>query len=377
MSCPTRPDAGDPEVARRLVGYTWELSLDQLSADGLPRARTLLRLLALFNDAPIPRSVITPGLLIAVTAEPISTEAVDRTLTGLHRYGLIDVPDATRTHDVRTVTMHRLVREANAELLARSTDVAPWHEAVSRQLIRQVNGTAATGQAGWSTAHLLAPHLPLLTGLGSSQASAFIPARDAVNTLADQLKNAGDYASERRLREVCSTATEDHLGSEHPETLQCRDDLANALHSLGHYRQAVEVHETNLADRQRILDPEHPDTLHSQHNLASALQVLGQYQRAAHLFQRIVARRSLILGLNHPDTLRSRSGLAIALRSLGRYQRAAELDEQTLADRQRILGPDHPETLRSRSNLIAVLHVLGEFERADEVFKQGKSTQPE
>ncbi|HEU0089539.1 MAG TPA: hypothetical protein VFQ77_18165 [Pseudonocardiaceae bacterium] len=34
---PDRPDVSDPEVARQAVGYTWERSLDQPSADGLPR----------------------------------------------------------------------------------------------------------------------------------------------------------------------------------------------------------------------------------------------------------------------------------------------------------------------------------------------------
>ncbi|MGH3915084.1 MAG: AAA family ATPase [Pseudonocardiaceae bacterium] len=150
--------------------------------------------------SPIPRCVITPSLLTAVTAEPVSEEVVDRTLTGLHRYGLIDVPDTTRTHGVRTVTMHRLVRETNVELLARSTEVALWRDAVSQQLIRQVNDTASTGQAGWSTARLLAPHLPLLTGLGNATISAFIPARDL-------------------------TATENHCGPDHPETVRSRYNL--------------------------------------------------------------------------------------------------------------------------------------------------------
>ncbi|MGI5375382.1 AAA family ATPase [Streptomyces sp. CA-251387] len=77
------PNATDPEVARRVVRHTWELSLDQLSAEGHPLARPLLRLLALCADAPIPLSLITPALLAAATGEAVTQGSLDSALGGL------------------------------------------------------------------------------------------------------------------------------------------------------------------------------------------------------------------------------------------------------------------------------------------------------
>lgn len=97
---PASPDASDPEIARRLVGYTWELSLDQLAAEGLPLARPLLRLAALLAEAPFPRSLLTSELLAQVTGRDVRTAALDGALAGLGRYGLLEVPALPRTRQV-------------------------------------------------------------------------------------------------------------------------------------------------------------------------------------------------------------------------------------------------------------------------------------
>jgi len=51
-----QPDVSDPAVVRELVGYTWEVSLDQLAADGNRLARPVLQALSLLGDAPVGRA---------------------------------------------------------------------------------------------------------------------------------------------------------------------------------------------------------------------------------------------------------------------------------------------------------------------------------
>ncbi|MFE7792702.1 tetratricopeptide repeat protein [Streptomyces sp. NPDC057460] len=61
-----------------------------------------------------------------------------------------------------------------------------------------------------------------------------------------------------------------HLGTDHPDTLNSRNNQANVLGDLGEYRQAVDLYRQNLADTERILGTDHPDTLTSRNNLALA-----------------------------------------------------------------------------------------------------------
>ncbi len=131
---PAQPDLTNQETARNLVGHTWELSLDQLDANEFGVARPLLRLLALFAEAPIPRSLLTAQLVGQVLGADVSTAALDGALAGLRRYGLLDTPDLTRTRQIATLALHPLVRETSILLLERTADPQPWREALSSWL---------------------------------------------------------------------------------------------------------------------------------------------------------------------------------------------------------------------------------------------------
>ena len=265
------PRADDPEVARRVVRHTWDLSLDQLHADGYVLARPVLRLLALLEAAPVPRCVLTPELLAEVTEQEATATGVDLALAGLHQYGLITVP-ATRASDgnhaiqaVGRLVLHPLIREVMA-LPQAGTDTTAWLAALDAQLARTVEETAQAGRAGWPTARLLAPHLPPLL----HRAANFTVARDTLHTLATVLVDAGAGPERLHLHQHLLEATSRQLGSDHPETLDSRNDLAGALSAVGRYEEAVALHRRNLADRERVLGLDHPDTLTSRNNLAQA-----------------------------------------------------------------------------------------------------------
>jgi tetratricopeptide (TPR) repeat protein len=367
---PARPDATKQEIARSLVGHTWELSLDQLDAEGLGVARPLLRMLALFAEAPIPRPLVTAQLLAQVTGQTVSAATLNAAASGLRRYGLLDTPDLARTHQIATLVLHRLVRETSILLLEQHTDSTPWREAISSWLIEQVNQIVTTGRSGWNTARLLAPHLLQLTGLDSEDLDVFRPAREAVNSLAKQLRQAGAYATTLGLYQRCLHAEELVLGTEHPDTLSSRNNLATALGGLGQYQRAAQLHEQTITIRARILGAEHPDTLTSRDNLAAALGGLCEYQQAAQLHEQTLIIREQVLGAEHPDTLNSRNNLANALYGLGQYQQAAQLHEQTLIIREQVLGAKHPDTLNSRNNFANSIGDMGEYQRAAQLHEQ-------
>ena len=157
---------------------------------------------------------------------------------------------------------------------------------------------------------------------------------------------------------------EDVLGTDHPDTLMVRNNLAFAYRSVGRFDEAIELYERVLADRVRVLGPDHPKTLTTCNNLAVAYHSAGRFDEAIELYERVLADQERVLGPDHPDTLITRNNLAGAYHSAGRFDEAIELFEWVLADRVRVLGPDHPDTLATRNNLAFAYHSAGHFDEA-------------
>ncbi|MCP3879631.1 MAG: ATP-binding protein, partial [Sulfitobacter sp.] len=129
---------------------------------------------------------------------------------------------------------------------------------------------------------------------------------------------------------------------------------ASGLANLGLWRSLAwdfDAAVADLTDLERRLGSDHPNTLTSRNNLAYAYESAGRVNDAITLHEQVLADRERILGSDHPDTLSSRNNLANAYESAGRVNDAITLHEQVLADRERILGSDHPNTLASRNNL--------------------------
>jgi NB-ARC domain len=112
---PDRPDVEDPQVHRLLIGYTWELSLNQLASESLRLARPLMRLLALCADAPIPQQFVATSLLQDLVGGEVSQAAVTGALSGLCRFGLVE--EGFVVDGVCAIEIHPVVRESMAALL--------------------------------------------------------------------------------------------------------------------------------------------------------------------------------------------------------------------------------------------------------------------
>ena len=120
-------------------------------------------------------------------------------------------------------------------------------------------------------------------------------------------------------RSVCD-ACEQILGSNHPDTLTSRNDLARAYREAGDLDRAIPLLEDTLEARKRVLGDDHADTLITRSNLAFAYQQAGNLDRAIPLFEEVVAARERMLPSRHADTLTARNSLGIA------YREARDLD---------------------------------------------------
>ena len=102
-------DAGQPVAAlgqpseqmtqvevRTLINRTWELTLDRLDARQLPEARQVLRLLAVFADAPVPYELLlSPTVLADSLVFPGITGArLWQAMTALDDFGLLELSAA-------------------------------------------------------------------------------------------------------------------------------------------------------------------------------------------------------------------------------------------------------------------------------------------
>ena len=184
------------------------------------------------------------------------------------------------------------------------------------------------------------------------------------------LRATADLSRAIELGTSSLAACERILGSDHPNTLGSRNNLAYAYQAAGDLTRAIDLYEQTLADCERILGPDHPDTLSSRNNLALAYKSVGDLAHAIPLYEQTLTDRERILGPDHPNTLTSRNNLAYAYTTAGDLTRAIALYEQTLTDRQRILGPDHPDTLTSRDNLAGAYAAAGDLTRAIALYEQ-------
>ncbi|MFE0462494.1 FxSxx-COOH system tetratricopeptide repeat protein [Kitasatospora sp. NPDC058965] len=362
--------SGDAAAGRSLVRRTWELSLDQLAADGVPLARPVLRLLSLLALSPVPVSLLTPDLVAEAVGEPAGEVELEAALNGLHTYGLVDTP--TRQDGQRVlgqVTLHPLVREITAHAhTVEAVDPDRYRRALGTRLTRAAREVTGAGTAGWDGARLLAPHLLGAAELAVNERNAELA--DAVDRLSRFLDEAGDYSSALQLSQAAAPINDRALGPHHPATLRGRSTLADVLDRLGRYREAADLHRQVLAAREQVLGADDPATVRSRNDLANALDHLGHHQEAADLHQAVLTVRERALGPEHCDTVRSRSDLANALDHLRRHQEAADLHREVLAVRERVLGPDHPDTLHSRNNLGLALGYLGRHQEAADLHRQ-------
>ncbi|MEU6092778.1 FxSxx-COOH system tetratricopeptide repeat protein [Streptomyces sp. NPDC047085] len=366
----TQLRASDPAVGRTLVRHTWELSLDQLAADGNPLARPVLRLLSLLAPAPIPVSLLTPELVTEATGQQTGEIEVEAALNGLHTYGLVDTPTRQDGRPVLgQVVLHPLVREITAHThTTETTDHSRYQQALASRLTRAAQYVVTSESAGWETARLLAPHLLGAATHTANQHNRLLA--EALDHISQSLKKAGDYGSALQLQQAAHTITVGSLAPDHPETLTSRNNLAEALDLFGRHQEAADLHQHVLTARERVLGTDHPDTLLSRSNLANALDHLGRHQEAADHHRQILTARERVLGADHLDTLHSRNNLGLALGYLGHHQEATDLHRQALSGYERVLGADHPHALNSRNNLALALDDLGRHGEAADLHRQ-------
>jgi Tetratricopeptide repeat len=364
--------------ARGLIGWTWELTLDLLQARQMPEARTVLRLLASFADAPVPHELLLdPGML--------SVSALLPGLTGSRLWEVLQVLDGSGLVDldasgdgvgaIAIARLHPLVRDTSLPPAVQR----PVFLALAARLLRHAAAAAEeTGEPEdprtWRVWQHLAPHcIAVFAGLTAEpdcpNDAAEAAAYAAQTALRYQAKEGFRAESEAVLHDVLAVRLR-LLGPDHSDTLLTRQFIAWVLTMHhGKHAQAEAEYRDVLAIRLRQLGPDHPDTLTSRHCVAFVVAAQGDHAGAEAEFRAVLAAGQRVLGPDHPDMLITRHCIATEMAARDDHAGAEAVFRDVLAARERVLGPDHPDALANRHCIATEIGAQGDHARAEAEYR--------
>ncbi|MGW1927612.1 tetratricopeptide repeat protein, partial [Streptomyces massasporeus] len=174
--------------SRQLLSRTWQLSLDALSAQGLPEATALLRLLACWAGDPLPLTLLS-GADLGAELHP---SRVEPALRGLLDHSLTELVPGR----VRCLRVHGILLDSVAR--ATPDDQCDRLAATATRLLRAVLPEVPQRGVQDPAVTLLAPHVTahLRRAVGRSAAPDVLEgAADCVLRLVVAVHRSGDYAS--------------------------------------------------------------------------------------------------------------------------------------------------------------------------------------
>jgi tetratricopeptide (TPR) repeat protein/transcriptional regulator with XRE-family HTH domain len=389
------------------VGTTFSLSFERVE-QAQPTAADLLRLCAFLDPDAIPEEMVAGGMPeLDFLLQPV---ALDEVLAALRQFSLL-----RRHPETRTFTIHRLVQavlkermdepeqrhwaECTVQAVNRvfpNGDDATWplcqrylshaeacvalidqwgmrSEAAGRLLLQ--TGTYLWNRAQYSQAEtLLRKALDIRTQL---LGSVHPDTAECLNNLAMLYWNQGRYAEAEPLFLRALTIWEQQLGAEHRYISICLNNLALLYFEQGRYSKAEPLYRRALAIREQQSGPEHPDTAHSLNGLGLLYLDQGRYAEAEPLFQRALTIREQQLGAEHRFTAESLYNLARTYRNQRKYRKAEALFLRALAIRAEKLGPEHPATAQILNNLGLVYVEQGRYKEAEPILRRALAVREE
>ncbi|MFJ7988289.1 tetratricopeptide repeat protein [Streptomyces sp. NPDC096351] len=392
--------------SRHLLSRTWQLSLDALTAQGLPEATVLLRLLACWAGDPLPLSLLS-GAGLGAELHPSRVESA---LRGLLDHSLAELVPGR----VRCLRVHGILLDSIAQ--ATPPEQREPLAAMAVRLLGAILPEVPERGAQAPTVMLLAPHVTALLRrvVGWGAAPAVVEgAADCALRLVVAVHRSGDYASALTLAtEAVGIATR-ALPADNAFVLRLRMRVGRALFRQGRFEESRTVYQEALDDCERALGPDAPDTLEACLRLGFVLPHLGRLQESILLRRRaidgleetfgsshpltLIARKAVLevigrpdaaglperdeilamgpaliadcrstSGEDHPMTLGAELNYAFALAAADKPHEALPYALSALSGLERIVAPDYPLLLNTRQTLSVVLHALGRHTEAIE-----------
>lgn len=151
----------------------------------------------------------------------------------------------------------------------------------------------------------------------------------------------------------------ERLGTEHPDTITARNNLATKYAQMGRRQAAVQQFELALAEAVSVYGEEHPRTEIIRENLAWAYEDAGRPADAAGQWEILLGQRESQFGPADEDTVEARMRLAVCYRRSGRLDAAVAHYERAIED---VASTKRREELRL--GLSAAQSMSGRYEAA-------------
>ncbi len=355
-----------PEEYGKTLAVTLGLALQRVEEE-MPRAATLLGLLAYLAPDDIPRSLFEkkpkgmPSALAKLLGKPIQ---LDRAVAVLVRLSLVKAEPAKGA-----LSLHRLVQQEVRDAVFSKGEAAREIQAVIR-LLGEASHFAREDPETWLAGRRLTPHILAVAEHAAAVGVADEALAVLLNVAADCLRIHADSVAARAALERALTIDEKVYGPEHPEVATIVNNLGLVLRDLGDLAGARAAHEWALKIDEKVYGPEHPDVARDVNNLGGVLRDFGDLAGARAAHERALKIDETVYGPEHPASATIVNNLGLVLQDLGDLAGAKAAFERALKIDETVYGPGHPDVARDVNNLGLVLQDLGDLAGAKAAFER-------
>jgi class 3 adenylate cyclase/tetratricopeptide (TPR) repeat protein len=342
------------------VWTTWGLNFEDVERNA-PASAELLKLSAFLAPDAIPMELVMavlPGEFTEARSEEDKERIFGDLLLPLTRYSLATVGE-------KSFSVHRMVQTVLQDRMT------PDKRGQAQEaILRLLNAVTPDPRqiANWPLLERLRLHVLVCASWTEADDIATEGVARLLNRMAFYLYQVAAYTEATPLCVRALAICEQVLGSQHPDTAQSLNILAELYRVRGRFEEAEPLYMRALAVREQVLGSQHPDTAQSLNNLALLYYRQGRFVEATPLCVRALAICEQVLGSQHPDTAQSLNILAELYRVQERFAEAEPLYVRALAIREQVLGQQHPSTATSLNNLARLYVSQGRFAEAEPLY---------
>jgi non-specific serine/threonine protein kinase/serine/threonine-protein kinase len=168
----------------------------------------------------------------------------------------------------------------------------------------------------------------------------------------------------------CDQASRGVLGDEHVRMLGFANTLGCVYYDLGRFDEAEQLFLKGVQTTRRVLGEKNNLSIFMVGNLGQAYEAQGCYEEAKRQFLETLRIRDGVWDDENVWTLVYKSFLARVYREQKRYEQAERLYLEILPIQRRVDGDEHYHTLWSVSGLAQVYTHLGKYDEAEKLFAE-------
>ncbi len=192
------------------------------------------------------------------------------------------------------------------------------------------------------------------------------------STIAVVYTQMAAYSEAETLFDDALLLQRQHLGDNHPETLQTLTRMGLMYQEIGRFGDAKQMLSETLATQQQILGQTHTDTLETMRYLAIVHAQLGDFTGAIELGEALVSAYRSQFGAADQRTLKNSGTLAVFYKLAGDWTLAESMYKEVLASAPPPSASD-PVALSAMQNLADLLSDQSRFDEAEPLYQRASA----